>query len=951
SNTTLNGLPLEESALEPGDRLCLGPVELVVLDPEATTSPSPAREPIQVENQVVSEIHVSRDLARKRSRQLLERLRRERLAQRCLQNQICDLQEELLQAVEDGNSANRQLESKSLELAAVKQELAEQKEKRSYDDVLVSRSGDLEQEVVQLTDRVERLSCNLSTVTDERQKLVDDNIEMHEQHRRLVDENSRLHDDVVRLTLQVNQKAALAEERDELRGRVDQLSAEARSLAAERRAISDERSALCRERNELREHNDELRARFDELSDQRVAEAREKLSITEQRDALSHENDRLQARITKLAEENEALAASKAALAEEQSRLRDQLDRLADLERDMQAAVAGRQNTSEELHRALLQIAELKERVDQNSTLVEVYEGLSKERDELVQEMNRLRDQIKVQQEERAAIEAAWKCLSDEATASSEARERLADENSKLLANLEDVKQQLEQVRHEHAALVSSAAGLDNTLAAKTQAEIEAAAGVAIIEKKLAEQAREFAESTQEFEEQLAAACDLQASLEQSRDEWRRHCAEAEDRCAAQSSRIADLEAQLAAIGDAEAKSPDHHELMPLGASWHDESHETCDHSVAVEPERVGLGTPIGDPAGWRPEDGAADIERLCIVSGQNENGSRTANVAEDGHSRSNTSSAADWSHIGTNDSAAGVTTQDEDASTEVTEPAAMSSVNTAARQTSETEATKRAVPTSFIERYAHLFSDDEPSNNGPTKPEALPDRLTESSQPNEAAPIRSDHAETLNKNDDEESVEQYMAKLLQRMRGAASEKTATVAQLLGGDAKTAAPVGGDLFTPSQQGAASPDDGDESAATPSGTHETESPEPLQRKSAPLVTATELGALRALANETARRAISRHDVRKQRRETTTKAFITTLASGTGLWLMFISPNWRSIQFITACATLLVAACWAGQTCRALWESRRVARHGIPDSDWEALLPDDQAELPIDVEERG
>ena len=72
------------------------------------------------------------------------------------------------------------------------------------------------------------------------------------------------------------------------------------------------------------------------------------------------------------------------------------------------------------------------------------------------------------------------------------------------------------------------------------------------------------------------------------------------------------------------------------------------------------------------------------------------------------------------------------------------------------------------------------------------------------------------------------------------------------------------------------------------TQSTESPTPAKRKVSSPAPQTDLGALRALANETARRAISRHELRKHRRNAVTKVIVATLAGVTSLWLMLDSP---------------------------------------------------------------
>ena len=121
---------------------------------------------------------------------------------------------------------------------------------------------------------------------------------------------------------------------------------------------------------------------------------------------------------------------------------------------------------------------------------------------------------------------------------------------------------------------------------------------------------------------------------------------------------------------------------------------------------------------------------------------------------------------------------------------------------------------------------------------------------------------------------------------------------------------------------------------------TDSGEPMRRWGSSPAPATNLGALRALANESARMAISRHELRKLRRNAVTKTIVATLAGVTSLWLMLDSPEWLHVQFLTACGTLLVAAYWAAEAFRTLLNLMRVAADEGPE----------ETALPIDVEAR-
>ena len=125
------------------------------------------------------------------------------------------------------------------------------------------------------------------------------------------------------------------------------------------------------------------------------------------------------------------------------------------------------------------------------------------------------------------------------------------------------------------------------------------------------------------------------------------------------------------------------------------------------------------------------------------------------------------------------------------------------------------------------------------------------------------------------------MAKLLQRVRGDAPSSPTTTTQ----------PSGTPLNAPSRNSQARSTERTAPLAIPSaagvedsetnatGTQSTDSPAPAKRKAPSAAPQTDLGALRALANETARRAISRHELRKHRRNAVTKVIVATLAGVT------------------------------------------------------------------------
>ena len=251
----------------------------------------------------------------------------------------------------------------------------------------------------------------------------------------------------------------------------------------------------------------------------------------------------------------------------------------------------------------------------------------------------------------------------------------------------------------------------------------------------------------------------------------------------------------------------------------------------------------------------------------------------------------------------------------------------------------------SFIERYAHLFANDDA--NTETPPSSAPPQPVDQRQlTNGTKPaVPSAGAPTSSAKEDEESIEAYMSKLLQRVRGetvrptlAADSFTAHAGRM--GNAPGFAPTAATGPLPSPDYFAA--DGTSAALM------TNIDQMKRRGPAPEKT-TNLEALRALANQTARRAIGAHASRTHRRHAMTKFIVAMLAGTTSLWLMLEAPDWRDLQFISACVSLMAAAYWAGQTYGSFMESVRAGAYGHLESE-EAGKDSFDAPLPIDVDAR-
>ena len=254
----------------------------------------------------------------------------------------------------------------------------------------------------------------------------------------------------------------------------------------------------------------------------------------------------------------------------------------------------------------------------------------------------------------------------------------------------------------------------------------------------------------------------------------------------------------------------------------------------------------------------------------------------------------------------------------------------------------------SFIERYSHMFTEEggsEPAREvvAPLRNEVTPLREEAALQP----PLRSEvtvPTQTVSAvaEGDEESIEQYMAKLLQRVRGdspvVASSQAPPVApsQVAEPSANLATEPVADQPQPSP--VAPPTDEEIAEAAVNW-------DALAKRAVADSPRTDMSALRALANESARRAIGHHQLKKHRRNAVTKIIVSTLAGLTSLWLMLEAATWKDLQFIAACVSLIVAAYWAGEALRALLESRRAAGHDRPEGSGHSSY---SGSLPIDVD---
>lgn len=860
----------------------------------------------------------------------------------------------------------RQLADQHSQLQVELERLAEAKrELTEAQDVLVDESQHLRDVNAQLQADVLQLANEKAAADDVNQELV-------KQKDKLLNEVDRLN----------NQKHELEAEREGLRRHIDTLVGETRALAGERGSLADERTELYHECGELRQQIESLRLRITQLNEENSTMAVGKLTLVEERDTLGRQIQTLQTQLAALGDENAALGAAKASLAEEHAKVVAERKRLEELEREMSAVQAGRESTSAELYRALLQLSELQERDEQSKAVLEAYESLGKERDQFHAEAEKLKSEINRLTEERSSVETAWEALSAEATMLSESHRHLTGENAQLLASLEKARQHLENAQRNQSSLADMTAELEQERAAKQRAESEIAAAIAEAERRfeeqeqrfveqenrLAEQERRFAEQSSQFddrserlaeqsleltetirslEEQLAAVSEAHETLLRVREESQARLADAESHQIEQSRRIAELESQLTM---AEARAARLAEEAANRAAAHSERE-------SAESRRPVADTEIDCQS-------SDNIDQAAAVSWKSAFAEATSDdeLESEPHVSTGSSPLAtlpDMTMVGDIDATSEphetsavnplVARSSEWAQAPVRSadvydgPSVLSSEHSArAEAVVASEPVQKPEQASFIDRYSHLFADED--NAAVEKPARPNDQVPEG--PREVAGRKSVvNSSEPRGNDEDESIEQYMAKLLQRVRGEAADGSADSEQPSrmplnapsSNMAEQTAPANGQTL---KGEAASDDDSAESVAA-------EPMELVRRRPAPMP-AADLDALRALANETARRAITRHDFTKLRRNAVSKVIVGALAAATSVWLMLAAPDWRHWQFFTACGSLLVAAYWLADSCRTFANSLKVGSYERSVARSQGIETFGAPALPIDVE---
>jgi hypothetical protein len=685
------------------------------------------------------------------------------------------------------------------------------------------------------------------------------------------------------LTSFVGRETEWADEIGRLEHDYAQLQARATELTNQVALLSDEVDETWRKNQELQEEVAVRRDREIELS-KRVS-------------MLEHECARFETRDVEIANQLSAISSERDVLAEECDRLREASDRLPQIEQQLRDAIADRESTASELYRALLRLAEVDDKAGHDAAIDRAQEAVSAELERSARDIAELQSKVEKLQAERQAAEEARHAHDQLHAELIEAHQQLAYDKTSLSQELAAVRSELQMAKlNEHSSSEHSTkvAQLEQLLK-----DMEEAADRSLNE--LAQLQEELASKKQEL-------CDAAAAV----DEREAKLAEYAGRESALSERLQQLEQELADSRTAREQIAKQYD----GISNESEQakREVMDLTQRIAELEGQLKSVNDSQASVTSATAAAEPCEQPAIG----HSSLLAQFLRD----EKTSAAADPTAAADGDSS---------------KEAAPGVANT---REAEPQPPQQG---SFIERYAHMFAEG-PGNEAPlskSQPEHAPAFVEKrddfNSNSGTANPARSDGSSSIINNNDEESIEDYMVKLLQRVRGESSTAPQPAAASKAASSQPVIPMTAPAGFQLDSLAASD-------VQPSAFH----PDPTKRRRSMPAPQTDLEALRALANESARRAISRHALRKHRRTATTKFIISALAGATSVLLMLEPGNWLSPQFISGCIALLVGAYWGGDALRVLIESQRVAAKDDTDVEIEELSREIGNSLPIDID---
>lgn len=911
----LNGQPFEESQLTHGDRLQIGQFEIEIVDRQHNRleiSPPPSLGPKEPPSTDHVPLEGTADISTT-NEPSTNTIPRDDATSEELLRQIATLQEQVAQAQSDRSEtlaellqirtefAQLQLEASELKAVSANQkELAEQVEslqreqqaivatllqREEQNAALTSQNHQLIEELSRVRQEAEQISqlanewneeretlCEqlaklqeeLRAVGEERAKLAEElraafaerdelsrqrdqlQSDWHRQSDELSAQNQQLLEELSRVRQEADEMfqrtKVLDEERDKLLEQVPKLEDELQAVAQERSALSEALTAASARYDEMCRRIEQLQFDLQHRSDELTARLEELSAIRNERDHLRLQYDQLESTVRELNDRLAAQADEQAALTTECESLRQKVHRLDELESQLRQAVTERENTSAELYRALLQLAEMQDRDEQHIAFAAAHQALKEELEKSVGEVALLQSRVSQLLEEHAAVENTRQALLDQLASLNTVQQELTQEKNLLASRLAEVQQELSSTarqRDEYHQRLIEAEAVRCELIETRQGHEELAARVTELECELAEASnRELAQSRRiaELEEQLASA---EAAVTAA---------------AASASPPATAENETVAFSEAQLISPP--SQTELGT-------QTLDSPSSV-------GTPSVSPNDGDSLAGYEIATTVRLLPTQ-------ANLPNEGELEECPNS--------------------EIATVPKDECSGCVSANVVTEQSSAT------------------ISD--------TPDASLLDPQETRKTQNASSVCTAE----------EESLEEYVAKLLQRIRGESSSAASSPSATAASEPKNV--LSGKPPESQETPTTAPPAGLASEEVASETLETGKTELVRRRPMLPESTADLAALRTLANESARRAITTHTLRKHRHNAVTRSILAVVAGMASWWFFSQAKDWISWHFIAGSLSLLGASYWLGETLRTLFLWMRVVASDRYDKDGDCV----------------
>lgn len=394
-DTLLNGHAFDDSPLQIGDRLSIGPIELEVLPFQPQTSDDlSAGEQARLTETIISSL-------------------REEL--QGSQSQADHLQQQLEATQGDLSQRDEELRALRQELDETREHVAQIEQQSTHSDEIEAVRTESEAALQGLRNEIDSLRHQLDEA-HHRNHESDENSQQRQ--RELTDELSVTQNQIAELAEQLNharneladkdhQLTATGSELEAVQARLAEaedvqdlaeLESRCQQLDHELAAANEEREALGRERQSL---HDQLEAVKDDANSQLVA-LEEKWAV--ERNDLNEQVQGLTAKISELESEPKAEEAANHGADEQLQNLQDQLAEIQSEREASQTTQQELQQQCEELQRQLDSQRELAVSFEQTrDELTEQVRRLQSERDENQRDIDQLQGQLASQQEEFAA--------------------------------------------------------------------------------------------------------------------------------------------------------------------------------------------------------------------------------------------------------------------------------------------------------------------------------------------------------------------------------------------------------------------------------------------------------------------------------------------------------------------------------------------------------------------